>query len=339
MAGNKNKVPVKSVSKVPPPPPPPAPAAKMVNAPPKTAEMESSTALAKPIQANELTTGAPAWLQAKMNAAGGAPRGLDKMDSADLILPRLVLAQSLSPEVARPDEFGLEGDRLIRVGDIFENLSKEVICRAGDELEIIPIVLAKTRMHLQPFADGGGILCRSDDALKARPGGDGVNAGNEPTQDCLACVRKEWDDEKGKPECSLFYNIIVLVPSRGYAPFVWSCKHTNVKVVKRFLSTAKQLGADFFARKYAIAAVTEQSANFTYKNFIFRSVDWVNEAEYARADSFFKSLEGKTWTPNTEDIATEVEAESASTEAPSEAASESTVEATASSSSDDDVAF
>ena len=281
------------------------PQTKQVNAPPKATpgpEVET-TAIAQHVAAPVALSGnAPAWLQKRMDAEG--PRGLDKMDDSDLILPRLVLAQALSPEVANGADLGLD----IKVGDIFDNLSKTVICRAGEELEIIPIILGKSRMHLQPFADGGGILCRADDARTARPGGDGVDQGNVPTRDCDKCIHKEWDEENGKPACSLFYNIIVLLPSRGYAAFVWSCKHTNVKVVKRFLSTAKQTGADFFARKYSLGTVTEKNDQFTYKNFTFRAVDWVTEEEYERALAFYKSLEGKTWTPSTEDIEREVAA-------------------------------
>lgn len=295
--------------------------AKQVNAPPKQTEDVETTALAANVSSAQAgamvaATAAPAWLQKHMQ--GNAPRGLDKMDNADIILPRLVLAQSQTPEVINGEENGYG----ITNGCLFDNLTKQVLAKPGEVLEIIPIILGKSRMYLQPFNEGGGILCRADDAVTARPGGIGKDEGNAPTNDCGTCVLKEFDEAKGKPECSLFYNVIVLLPSHGYAAYIWSTKHTGVKVVKRFLSTAKQVGVDLFALKFGLTTVTQKSDKFTWKNFDFKPLGFVDETEYARAEGFFKSLEGKSWTPDTTDIeateseGTTVNAESDDTAAP-----------------------
>lgn len=316
MAANKKSTPAPTKA---------APVEKVVNAPPmktaappmKTAAPVTETALAPAtLNPGGLSNSAPAWLQKRMGTE--APRGLEKVDTADIIMPRLVLAQAMSPEVANAAENGYG----IQVGDIFDNLSKQVLCKAGQELEFIPVVLGKSRMHLGDLDKGEGILCRADDAIKARPGGDGKDEGGNPTTDCGKCILKEWDEEEGRPQCSLFYNFILLLPQLGMMRVVWSNKHTNVKVAKRFISTAASLNADFFAQKYTLKTVTEKSDKYTYKNFDFKPVGWVSEQEYSAAERFYASLKGKTWTPDTSDVATEVNSERATQNAAPEPGSD-----------------
>lgn len=277
-------------------------AEKNVNAPPPTTSGNvETTSLARNMEQQLAPTGAmPAWLAEKVGAA--APRGYDQMDAADFILPRLVLAQSMTPEVTNAKENGYG----IEVGDIFDNLTKQVLAKAGEELEIIPIILGKSRMYFGDFDKGEGILCRADDAITSRPGGLGKDEGDQPTRECGKCVYREFDEEEGKPACSIFYNIIVLLPAYGMTAYVWSNKHVNVKVAKRFLSTSRQLRTDMFAQRYALKAITEKNSRYTYQNFDFKPLGWVTQEQYAHGERFFASLEGKTWTPNTEDMEREV---------------------------------
>lgn len=279
----------------------PTPAPKQVNAPPAAAQPNvETTALAQNTQPAQLASAAPAWLQKAMQ--GKAPRGFDKMDNADFIIPRIVLAQGLTPEVT-------EGK--LNSGDMFDNLSKEVLAAKGTPLIIIPIILGKSRMYLGDFDKDEGILCRADDALTARPNGVGKDEGGEFTRDCVKCIHKEFDEETGKPACSLFYNIICLLPEYGMRAIVWSNKHTQVKVAKRFLSTAKMTGADMFALKFALTSKVEKSDKYTFNNFDFEPMGYVSEAEYNKAREFYEGLEGKTWTPDSHDIEAEREAANA----------------------------
>lgn len=275
------------------------PQTKQTNAPAQTTAAPVTETAITPAdtQAKGLTSAAPAWLVQQMQGRKAA--GLEQMDSADLIISRLVLAQSMSPEVTNADENGYGID----VGDIFDNLTKEVRAKAGDTLTIIPVVLGKSRIHFGDLDKDEGILCRSNDALTALPGGDGKDAGGQPTRDCAKCILKEFDDEAdGRPACSLFYNIIVLLPDFGMIPAVWSNKHTNVKVAKRFLSTAKLTGADLFAQKYTLKSVKEKNDKYTYQNFDFKPMGWVTEEEYRHARGFYDSLSEKTWAADTSDM-------------------------------------
>lgn len=271
---------------------------KVVNPPPpvNAAATAETTALAKNMESAPAALGVPDWLAKEMG--GAAPLGFDKMDAADFILPRLVLAQGQTPEVAQKNSNGYG----IEVGDIFDNLTKQILCKAGEKLEVIPVILGKSRMYFGDFDKGEGVLCRADDALTSRKGGMGKDEGDQPTTDCMKCVFREFDEEDGAPACSVFYNIIVLLPAFGLPAYVWSNKHTGVKVAKRFLSTARAKGTDMFAQRYTLEAITESNDRFTFQNFTFSPVGWATKDQYLHAKKFFLSLEGKTWTPNTEDL-------------------------------------
>lgn len=273
---------------------------KQVNAPPMATEAPVTQTAITPADVSAPSSLAPAWLQQEMK--GRAPVGLERMEDSDLIISRLVLAQSMSPEVAnaKTNGYGIE------LGDIFDNLSKDIRCKAEDGLEIIPIVLGISRLHFGDINKDEGVLCRSDDGLTARPGGDGIDEGGQPTTDCEKCVLKEFDEdaEDSRPACSKLYNILVLLPQFGMMPSVWSNKHTNVKVAKRFLSTAKLANVDLFAKKYIIRSITEKNDKHTYQNFDFKAVGWVSEQEYRAAKAFHASLTNKTWVADTSDLET-----------------------------------
>lgn len=273
---------------------------KNVNAPEASAGVQETALANVPTQALG-SSSMPAWLAKRMAAA--APRGLEKVTSDDIIYPRLLLMQGLSPLVA-------EGKR--RVGEIVDNLTGDLLCGVGDKLEFIPVVMSRTRMFLKPIAEGGGMLCRSDDSLNARRGGCGVDQGGNPTLVCADCVHKEWNDSAkdesgkgGKPKCTMFYNIVGLLPEHDFRPVVWSGKSTNTKVMKRFLSLSKQTGADFFALKYQLLSVEAQSGQFKFKNWDFAPVGYVSEDEYKRGEQMYASLKGKTWAADTTDLETD----------------------------------
>lgn len=294
--------------------PSPAPATKaqekQVNAPPMTtaAPVTETKDLAAATAPSPLAVlQAPAWLQKHMQGQA-KPRGLELVDKADIIMPRLVLAQAQSPEVAKPEHKALG----ISVGDIFDNISKRIYAKQGEPLRAIPVVLGKSRFYLGDYEKGEGILCRADDAITARAGGKGKDQGGQPTVSCEKCVFKEWDEEAGHPECSLFYNVVMLLPDFGMAAIVWSLKHTGVKVAKRFLSVANQVNADFFSKVYLISTKTESNDRFSFQNFDFQMAPgWVSEEQYNYARAFYERLKGGTWAADTTDLANEATGDAA----------------------------
>lgn len=270
--------------------------AKNTNPKPGSGPQQTSE-LANVPHGSQLATNSsmPAWLKRKME--GQAPRGLELADKNDLIYPRLVLCQALS-EACKGGPAAIA-----RPGQVIDNLTSQLILEYGDELEFIPVIMSKQRIYSKPIAEGGGILCRSDDAIKARPGGKGQDQGGMPTAICANCIMKEWDDSRGgagggKPLCTNFIQIVGLLPQHGYRPMVWSCSKTSLTVGKRMLSIAKQVDADFWAMKFLLRVVDDKAGAFDFYNWDFSQPEnpWSNEEEYDRGLNMFKALKGKTWT-------------------------------------------
>ncbi len=279
----KNKVAEKSVN---------APVTAIAPGPQQTGAIIPAPAPASSLAANA----PPQWLVDQMR--GQAPRGLEKVDKNDLTYPRLVLVQGLTPGVSTGE---------CHVGDMIDNLSKEVLCARGAKLEFIPVIYNKSRMRFGAEM-GDPIECRSRDSLKAQKP-NGQDQGGVATNDCTKCVLKDWDDsaEDGAPTCTEFHNIVCLLPQHGNRAIVVSFKSSASKVAKRFLSACSQVAADFFAQKFELWAVNESSSDgkFDYQNFEFGKVGWASQDEYKAGERTYKQLHSKEWEADVSDLEAE----------------------------------
>lgn len=265
---------------------------------------ETSGALAKMPMSALSSASMPAWLQKKME--GQAPKGMEKVDSNDLIYPRLMLMQGTSPLVA-------DGKRM--AGEVVDNLTNDVIAKFGERFLFIPVVFSKNRLMFKPREQGGGLACRSDDMTTARAGGAGVDRGGSPTSKCEECVNKEWDSND-KPKCNVSANIIGLLPEFGMRPYVISGMKTQLPMMKKLVSLCKQTGADFYAHAFNLFSVGAESGGNKYKLLEFEAAGWASEEAYAAGEKFFKSLAGKTWSADTSDLEKEVTGQAADTTFP-----------------------
>lgn len=289
------------------------PTNKTAAPPPATAGVpevpNSALANAPPVALSK--SSAPAWLVAKTAETNG-PRGLEKADSNDLIYPRLVLGQSMSPVVKAGDA---------AEGDIFLNITGDVLAPKGSKLTFIPVVLTKTRLYMKK---DGSILCRSADTITAQPGGVGKDAGGVATNNCADCVNKEFDqsgDETAKPLCTQYYNVMGILPEHGNMAVVLSMKSTGVKVMRKLLTVCKQTGFDFWAHKFDLFAVDAQGQGQTFAQWDFSSHSeiWANPEEYAAGEALYNAIVGKDWRPDVSDIAS-AESGEESTDFPTEPA-------------------
>jgi hypothetical protein len=282
---------------------------KIVN-PPAGEVKETDSLVHAPTSSALAKSNMPAWLAAKM--ADHAPQGLEAAERSDLIYPRLVLCQDLTPQVK---------DRKADIGDIIDNLTGEILCKAGEKLRIIPIVFNKGRVKFKPIVDGGGSTCRSDDSKKAQSGGDGEDEGGNPTTDCSACIHSKWDDSaEGKdalPACTLLYNTLVLLPDHGGRVVVWSGKSTNLKVIRRFLSACKQTAVDLWALQFSLWSRDDSKGQLSFKQWDFAPEGYVQDPkEYEAGAELFKGLTGKVWAASEEGLETEPDTNGNATDFP-----------------------
>jgi hypothetical protein len=195
--------------------------------------------------------------------------GFEETEFEDLIIPRFVFMQGLSPEV-------LEG--VAKAGDIWNSLDK-TRCY-GTKVEIIPVIHFKSRIRWVPKDEGGGTICRSDD------GRIGVG---DPGGNCQRCSLSEWTKDK-KPGCDMYENVICVVRNDYSMPVALSGSRTKIKGIKELISLARFSNDDLFGRAYVLKSVMKKNPKGTFFVPQVEMVGKVTEDEKLVMLEMFKKL-------------------------------------------------
>jgi len=225
---------------------------------------------------NEVTSNESQNLE--LRVSGGTdkshvPAGFEAMDEGDIKIARLGLAQGLS-------QVCVDGNA--KMGELFNNLTDEVF---GDELEIIPLFMFKTRAQ---FDLERGLVMMSRDNIK-------VTMAIEEYEQFLDKPVEEvpgsaWEG-KEPPKFSQVYNFpCILVDRLQQFPLSLSMMKTAIKTAKTFLSMARYSGEDMFARVYNLSSKIEKGTKGTYAVPIIKFVRRCTNEEYDTAKKMFDSL-------------------------------------------------
>ena len=181
-------------------------------------------------------------------APGEPPAGLENMDRQDMTLPRLGLAQALSPQLSESEPKYIDG---LRAGMFFNTITREVY---GKQVSLVPLLFYKTRILFGPMDEGGGLRCQSPDNL--------IGIG-EPGGTCIKCPLSQFGRDGSKPECLQFFNYAALVVKDGnVAPenlLVTSFKSSALKVAKDWNALIRIRNLDIFAGIYEFTAVERKN--------------------------------------------------------------------------------
>lgn len=159
--------------------------------------------------------------------------GLGELDSSDLIIPRLIVAQANSP--VPEDAKGL--------------LYCEVTGDAHEEMRLAVIKLTKSRILFpEKYSKGNEPLCRSYDFKSPA---DDIE-GTKPMCDTCEllpgdkkkhkCEYANWGSGSTPPRCNEVWNLLV-VDLESYLPMWFSLKSTALKPVRKIISAAKMRSA------------------------------------------------------------------------------------------------
>lgn len=212
----------------------------------------------------------------------GDATGTEDITSEDLRMPRLAIAQGLSPQLLRGNSDHIEG---LQMFDIFNDLTQENYGQGP--IYFIPIKREVRRIEFVPREEGGGIK-----DLDVPP--------NDP--------RTFWtvDDVTGEripPTATKFVEFVVLISkSNGVEPIVLSIKDTNKwnrRAAERLtgfikLPHPKHGVLPIYAKIYSLESKTESNDKGTFGVPVIKQTGLVQDPNiYKFAKSFRKSLEGK----------------------------------------------
>lgn len=197
-------------------------------------------------------------------------------------LPRVVIAQGLSPSLTPGDSAYIEG---LKMFDLYNDVTGQVYGKGP--LYFIPLRHDQRRIEFKPRSEGGGIV-----RMDVPP--------NDPTL--------EWtEDENGKrvpPRTTVFDEwILFLLPETGgFEPVVLSIKHTNRfnrKVIDKFryfisLPHPKLGILPIYAKRYSLSSGSEKNDKGTFGVPVIQQAGVFMDGDIGRiALGFMKQLEGK----------------------------------------------
>jgi hypothetical protein len=212
----------------------------------------------------------------------GSQKGMEAVDQSDLLLPRLGLCQSLSPQRRKSDPAYIEG---LSEGELFNTVTKEIY---GEEVEIIALFFFKNRIKYFSIDSGGGIDCISP---------NGIDMGRISPDGCNVCKYSQWgngakDDEHGNdaPDCTLYHNFMAWIPSAG-TPIAISYKATGLKMSKQILAGIRLTRLPMYAKKYKVTVVEMKSGNNVWFEKKIVPVGFVDSKLYKEMGSAFEALQ------------------------------------------------
>jgi hypothetical protein len=156
--------------------------------------------------------------------------GFENVKASDTIVPRIAVAQAISPQVTKGDPSRIEG---LEVGQFFNTVTEEIY---GETVNVTPLLEFPSRIFFPPRGSNDPIRCSTKD-LDA----DGrlINGSITP-QGCDLCPYSKFGDDGTPPPCTLFYNYPVAVHTEGgLDPAVFSAKSKMIKPAKKLNSLVR----------------------------------------------------------------------------------------------------
>lgn len=215
--------------------------------------------------------------------------GTEGIGREDVRLPRLAIAQGLSPQITPGDGQFIEGLTLF---DMFNDFTSEIYGKGP--LTFVPVQRDTRRIEFIPRSEGGGIV-----DMDVPP--------NDP--------RLKWTVEDGvkiPPRATTFIEFVILLlrPGKQPEPIVLSIKGTNKhnrRASDQLTTFIKLRNAPIYAGLYKVDTskpAKNDKGTFgvpTIKNAGFIPLDSpAGKALYEHAKAFHESLKGKTIVVNRE---------------------------------------
>lgn len=198
----------------------------------------------------------------------GASRGSENVTTDDLVIPRLEIAQALSPCVDKDDPMYIEG---AEPGMLFNSVTRELY---GESVPFIPVLFKPEYLLWRDRKKGGGF------------GGayDSISDANDE-------IGKREDPDNWEATQTAQHFGLIPHSSGMLEEVVISMARTKLKVSRNFNSLIRINGGDRFSRVYAVSAVSEtNNEGQKYYNFNVKNFSWSPEEAYLAAEKMYESV-------------------------------------------------
>lgn len=226
-------------------------------APADAPKAQPSTEVATVDQTNAFLAPAPSYIES-------GREGLESMSKEDVLIPRLALAQPLSPEVTEGDPKFIDG---LKPGMLFNSMTREIY---GTEVTFQ--VVKKDNLRAMEFFPQDG------------PGGGGVKDPNVPLGD----ERLAWGENGEKPIATLFRDYIArLLPSGELIAL--SFKSSGIKVAKALNGLIVLRNRAIYAGRYKMTTALELKPK-PHRVYKVENDGWVSEKEFLEGKAMWEAV-------------------------------------------------
>lgn len=217
---------------------------------------------------------APGAMMERPSFIPTSQEGTEHMEQEDVQIPRLSIAQQMSPEVEDGHSKFIDG---LKVGEIFNSLTQNVYGKGPLDFAIARA--SKPRwVEFAPREEGGGVVDPD------------VPAGDERTE--------FWVDDFGKrrpPRATKFYDfVIVLDPENAREIVALSLKSTGIAVAKALNGLIKVRNAPLYAGIYRASSKSKKNAKGTFHQFNIQPAGWPKTEETMKfMEELYRALKTK----------------------------------------------
>lgn len=199
-------------------------------------------------------------------------RGFEEQtEKEDLILPRAILLQALSPQINEVDG--------LKAGMVINNITNEPLPE-----KFIPIFKyteflkfnprdTKSEQY-DPAYDPGALIWRTNDPTDPR------------TQEC------RFAEDGSKPTALKVMNFLCYFPGVSM-PIVLGFSKTSYKAGKKLISLAQFTGGDMFSKIYALKIKQADKEGIKYHVLDVDLVGKANKEDFAVAEAWYEQFRGK----------------------------------------------
>jgi hypothetical protein len=196
-------------------------------------------------------------------------RGAEGITSDDIRLPRLSLAQALSPEVLKGDPKRIEG---LEAGDIFSNL-------LGTNYKQGPVTVVIVRRE-PPRA--------IEFFPKGSKEGQGIRDRNVPLTD----PRTKFSPDGTPPVATVFHEFVAF-DAETREPFVLSFKSTSTRAARALNTFLSMRKGPSFATTFRISSASKSYAEGPCFVFVVQPGGPVDQATFDYAADMYENLKGR----------------------------------------------
>jgi hypothetical protein len=229
----------------------------------------------------------------------GSVEGTEVITKDDMQLPRLALAQAMSPQLKDTDPKFIAD---LRVGHLFNSLTGQNFGKGPVEF----VILRADRPRYIEFVP--------------RDEGGGIKDPNVPAND----PRTQFGPAGEPPIATKFYDFIVLMlPFNESNPMDSvigiSFKGTQLKVARNLNGLIKMKNAPLYSCRYTVTSCDEKNALGEFKNFVVKQAGFIEDENlYHLVKGLYDTLKDKSVTIDMEHEAREPEGPVDTSFAPSE---------------------